>query len=145
MPVDTSIKNEELVSVIIPSYNHGNYLGRAVESVLAQTYKNTEIIVVDDGSVDNTKHVAQSFPGVKYVYQHNQGLSAARNTGIENSKGKYLLFLDADDWLSVDAIKKNHSIISINSNAAFVSGGHVKITDAGDIIEEVKEDIQSNH
>ena len=131
MSVDTSIKNGELISVIIPSYNHGNYLGRAIESVLAQTYKHTETIVVDDGSVDNTKEVTASFPGVKYVYQHNQGLSAARNTGVDNSAGKFLLFLDADDWLSVDALRKNHSILSQHPEAAFVSGGHVKISDAG--------------
>ena len=145
MTVDTSIKDGELISVIIPSYNHGNYLARAIESVLAQTYKHTEIIVVDDGSVDNTKQVAGSFPGVKYVYQHNQGLSAARNTGIDNSAGKYLLFLDADDWLSVDALQKNHSIIGKHPEVAFVSGGHIKVSDTGEIIEEVKEDIQSNH
>ena len=145
MTVDTSIKDGELISVIIPSYNHGNYLARAIESVLAQTYKHIEIIVVDDGSVDNTKQVAGSFPGVKYVYQHNQGLSAARNTGIDNSAGKYMLFLDADDWLSVDALQKNHSIIGKHPEVAFVSGGHIKVSDTGEIIEEVKEDIQSNH
>lgn len=145
MLVDTSIKDGDLISVIIPSYNHGNYLGRAIESVLAQTYTNTEIIIVDDGSVDNTKQVAESFPDVKYVYQHNQGLSAARNTGIDKSTGKYLLFLDADDWLSVDALNKNQSIISKHSDVAFVSGGHIKISDAGEIIEEVKEDIQNDH
>ena len=141
----TSIKDDELISVIIPSYNHGNYLSRAIESVIAQTYKHTEIIVVDDGSTDNTRQVAESVPHVIYVYQHNQGLSAARNTGIENSHGKYLLFLDADDWLSVDALKKNHDIISKSCEVAFVSGGHVKINDAGEIIEEVKEDVQRDH
>src|SRR5215212_469876 len=102
MTVEIPINNGELISVVIPSYNHGNYLARAIESVLSQTYKNTEIIVIDDGSVDNTKQVAGDFPGVIYIYQHNQGLSAARNTGIDNSRGKYMLFLDADDWLHED-------------------------------------------
>jgi glycosyltransferase involved in cell wall biosynthesis len=145
MPADVRIKDGELVSVIIPSYNHGNYLSRAIESVLAQTYGNVEIVVIDDGSTDNTKLVAESFPHVVYVYQHNQGLSAARNTGIDTSKGKYLLFLDADDWLSVDALKKNTAILNDHPEAAFVSGGHVKITDAGEILEEVKEDVRRNH
>ncbi len=145
MPPQTSIRNEELISVIIPSYNHGSYLSRAIESVISQTYKNSEIIVVDDGSSDNTKQVAESFPQVVYVHQHNQGLSAARNTGIDNSKGKYLLFLDADDWLSVDALEKDAAILNAHPEAAFVSGGHVKINDTGKILEEVKEDVRSNH
>jgi glycosyltransferase involved in cell wall biosynthesis len=145
MPADTFINGSDLISVIIPCYNHGNYLSRAIESVLAQTYKNVEIVVVDDGSSDNTKQVAENFPDVVYVYQHNQGLSAARNTGIDNSKGKYLLFLDADDWLSVDALKKNIEILNSHPEAAFVSGGHVKINDSGKILEEVKEDIRSDH
>ena len=118
MPADVLIKNDDLVSVIIPSYNHGNFLSRAIDSVLSQTYRNVEIIVVDDGSSDNTKQVAESFPHVVYVYQHNQGLSAARNTGIDHSKGKYLLFLDADDWLSVDAIKKDLDILIEHPEAA---------------------------
>ena len=145
MPADVTKTDCELISVIIPSYNHGNYLSRAIESVLAQSYQNVEIVVVDDGSTDNTKQVAESFPHVVYVYQHNQGLSAARNTGIDASNGKYLLFLDADDWLSVDALKKNIGILSDNPDAAFVSGGHVKINDAGVILEEVKEDIRDDH
>ena len=145
MAAEESINNGALISVIIPSYNHGNYLSRAIESVLAQTYTNVEIVVVDDGSSDNTKQVAERFPQVLYVYQENQGLSAARNTGIDNSKGKYLLFLDADDWLSVEALKKNIGILSQNPGSAFVSGGHVKINDAGKILEEVKEDIGSDH
>jgi glycosyltransferase involved in cell wall biosynthesis len=134
-----------LISVIIPSYNHGNYLGRAIESVLAQTYKSIEIIVVDDGSTDNTRQTAERFPGVIYVYQRNQGLSAARNTGIDNSRGKYLLFLDADDWLSVDTLRANYDIIRQRPDVAFVSAGHVKITDEGKVIEEVKEDIRTDH
>ena len=145
MSVDTSIKDSELISVIIPSYNHGDYLGRAIESALAQSYKHIEIIVVDDGSTDNTRQVAERFPDVVYVHQHNQGLSAARNTGIDNSKGKYLLFLDADDWLSVDAVKKNYGILNENPRTAFVSGGHVKINDTSEVIEEVREDIRSDH
>jgi glycosyltransferase involved in cell wall biosynthesis len=145
MPVDASITNGELISVIIPSYNHGNYLSRAIESVLTQTYRNVEIVVVDDGSSDNTKQVVEGFPHVVYVYQHNQGLSAARNAGIENSKGKYLLFLDADDWLSVDALKKNAEVLNDNPDTAFVSGGHVKISDAGEILEKVTENIASDH
>jgi glycosyltransferase involved in cell wall biosynthesis len=137
--------SEELISVVIPSYNHAKYLSRAIESVLTQSYRNFEIVVVDDGSSDNTRQVAESFSQVKYVYQHNQGLSAARNTGIDNSAGKYLLFLDADDWLTVDTLTKNYKLIKEHPDAAFVSGGHIKISDNGDIIEEVKDVVTENH
>src|SRR5215218_4319670 len=95
----------ELISVIIPCYNHGAYLSTAIKSVLAQTYPNIEIIVVDDGSTDNTKAVAWGFEKVRHIYQRNAGLSAARNTGIRNAKGTYILFSDADDWLLPDALE----------------------------------------
>ena len=89
------------VSVIIPCYNHAHYLCRAVQSVLAQTYADWEAIIVDDGSTDNTREVATRFsdPRVRYIYQENRGLSAARNTGISAAQGSYLAFLDADDEL----------------------------------------------
>jgi len=89
------------VSVIIPTYNNVDMVVNAIDSVLAQTYKEFEIIVVDDGSTDNTKEVVQSYgDSVKYVYQENSHISAARNRGFSVSKGKYIAQLDADDlWL----------------------------------------------
>lgn len=93
------------VSVIIPTYNNAKYLPEAVTSVLGQTYKDYEIIVVDDGSSHNTREVVyrfvKSYLGrIKYVYQSNEGLSGARNRGIQEAKGKYIAFLDSDDiWL----------------------------------------------
>lgn len=137
--------NGALISVIIPCYNHATYLSRAIESVMSQSYKNTEIVVVDDGSTDNTKEVSERYPDVKYVYQENRGLSAARNTGIDNSSGRYLLFLDADDWLSNDALMKDYDVISKHPEAAFVSGGHVKVNDNGDVLEEVREVVNGDH
>ncbi len=86
-----------LVSIIIPCFNYGRYLRDAIESVISQGYPHKEIIVVDDGSSDETKQIAEKYQDVKYVYQDNQGLSAARNTGIKNSRGDFLVFLDADD------------------------------------------------
>ena len=90
------------VSIIMPTYNYGCYMAEAIRSVLAQTFKDFELIVVDDGSTDNTKDVVDSFadPRVKYIYQKNRDVSAARNTGILASSGEYIAFLDSDDsWL----------------------------------------------
>ena len=89
-----------MVSVIIPTYNHAKYVCRAIDSVLEQTYTHYEIIVVDDGSTDNTQEVLEPYmKQIKYIYQENKGLSASRNTGIRVAKGDYLQFLDADDTI----------------------------------------------
>ena len=88
------------VSVIVPVYNQCHYLGNAIGSALAQTYEDLEVVVVDDGSTDDTVLVTASFadPRVRYIRQENRGLSAARNTGIQHSRGAFLTFLDSDDW-----------------------------------------------
>src|SRR5689334_22859965 len=87
------------VSAIIPCYNYGKYLARAIDSILAQTYAVSEIIVVDDGSSDNTREVATSYGGcVRYIYQQNAGRAAARNHGIREATGDWIALLDADDW-----------------------------------------------
>lgn len=91
--------SDQLVSVIIPTYNRARFLVQAVDSVLRQTYRNFEIIVVDDGSTDNTKEVVSQYASepLKYVFQKNNGPSAARNTGIKLARGEYIAFLDSDD------------------------------------------------
>jgi glycosyltransferase involved in cell wall biosynthesis len=94
-----------LVSVIIPVYNGGRYLRAALESVFAQTYRPFEVIVVDDGSVDDSGVIAQSFPDVHYIHQANQGVAAARNHGIEAARGEFLAFLDQDDLWTPEKLK----------------------------------------
>ena len=94
-----------LVSIIIPTYNYGRYLSKAVKSCLDQTYGNLEIIVVDDGSTDDTRVVVEGLDSrVAYVHQENQGVSAARNNGLRRAKGTFIAFLDADDYLLSDSV-----------------------------------------
>ncbi|CAN5622873.1 hypothetical protein BH10BAC3_BH10BAC3_24220 [soil metagenome] len=144
METDSSFSNAQ-VSVIIPCYNHGYYLSKAIESVQSQQYPGIEIIVVDDGSKDNTKQVSNGYQNVKYIYQQNQGLSAARNTGINNSSGKYLVFLDADDWLLENAIKINLKYLAANPKVAFVSGAHLKFLEDKNTYEEKKIIVNEDH
>ncbi|HMJ08789.1 MAG TPA: glycosyltransferase [Pyrinomonadaceae bacterium] len=93
--------NTPKVSVIIPNYNYDKYISKAIDSVLAQTYTNIEIIVVDDGSIDNSLSVLEKYGDqITVLKQQNQGVSPARNAGVAHSSGEYLAFLDADDiWL----------------------------------------------
>jgi glycosyltransferase involved in cell wall biosynthesis len=98
--VETSGVQPKLVSVIVPAYNAGMYLADALESVFAQDYRPLEVIVVDDGSTDDTRAVAMNYSQVRYLHQNNQGPPAARNTGLSNCKGDLIAFLDSDDlWV----------------------------------------------
>jgi glycosyltransferase involved in cell wall biosynthesis len=98
------------VTVVIPSYNYGRFVGQTIESVQAQTYQNWECIVVDDGSTDNTREVVESYARkdkrIRYVYQENQRAGTARNNGIRAGNGAYLQFLDADDLIEPQKIER---------------------------------------
>ena len=113
-----------LVSIIITTYNYGDFLAVAVESAIKQSYPWFEIIIIDDGSTDNTKNIIKSYPSVKYYYQKNQGISAARNAGILKSNGSFLVFLDADDWLEKDALEMNATVLTSKPELAFISGNY---------------------
>jgi len=115
------IKNNPLVSIIIPSYNYGRYVLQAIMSCLHQTYKNLEIIVIDDGSTDNTQEILQAIKDrIVYIYQTNQGVSVARNTGLEIAHGDFITFLDADDYLTEDSIESRLKILLDNADLQFV-------------------------
>lgn len=144
-----------LVSVIITCYNHGRFLSYAIESVLKQTWEPwsplaqrwspIEVIVVDDGSTDTTRVVSEQYGRVRYVYQTNQGLSAARNTGVQKSHGEFIVFLDADDWLYPDALHKDIVVMDHHPNVAFVSGGHDKVDSNKQVLSSESRTIETNH
>lgn len=109
-----------LVSIIIPSYNYGHYLTYAVDSALNQQHKNIEVLIIDDGSTDQTKEVASRYldlPCVQYIYQKNAGLSAARNKGLSLAKGEFIQFLDADDVLGPDSIEAGVKLLQSTPSA----------------------------
>lgn len=120
-----------LISVIIPVYNVENYLKKCLESVINQTYKNLEIILINDGSNDNSKDICDEYSQkdsrIIVVHKHNEGVSVARNTGLDIAKGEYIGFLDADDYIEEDmyeflldnAIKDNADISSCSYNKVF--------------------------
>lgn len=116
-----------VVSVVITTYNHAALLGDALDSVRGQTRPPDEIIVVDDGSKDEPEAVVARYPGVRIISQSNQGLSAARNTGMRAATGRYILFLDADDLLLPQAIELGLRAHQDADGAAFVYGGHRKV------------------
>ncbi len=134
-----------LVSVIITTYNYANFLPRAVESVLNQTYRNYEIIIVDDGSTDNTKSTVSQSWRAKYFYQENKALAAARNAAIIKSAGKYLVFLDADDWLEADALEQNYRVIKNMPGIAFVSGNHFFLLAETNKLHRVSVSVKNGH
>ncbi|MBQ8784417.1 MAG: glycosyltransferase family 2 protein [Alphaproteobacteria bacterium] len=106
------------VTVVIPVYNVEKYLEQCLDSVINQTYKDIEIICINDGSTDNSITILEKYAlsdnRIKIISQTNQGISAARNAGIKVATGKYITFLDSDDFLSRDAIEKMVTAIENN-------------------------------
>ena len=123
------------VSVIIPTYNRAKLIKRAVDSVLAQTYNDYEIIIIDDGSTDGTQDILKDYHhSIRYIYKENEGISATRNRGIKEAKGKYLAFLDSDDqWfpdklaVQVNLMEKNHNLGIVCSKMNILNGKGEKI------------------
>ena len=114
------MSNQPKVSVVIPTFNRSTLLTDAIDSVLTQTYSNYEIIVVDDGSTDDTADVVARYDNkVRYIYRENGGLSAARNTGIASAKGEYIAFLDSDDMFVATKLEKQVRILDENPEICF--------------------------
>ena len=109
-------KDDPLISVVVPCYNVEKYINECVDSLVAQSYGNLEILLIDDGATDKTADIARDYASkydnIHYHHRENGGLSAARNTGIEHAKGEYIAFVDSDDWVEPDYIEKLYSAIS---------------------------------
>ncbi|GAJ17799.1 unnamed protein product, partial [marine sediment metagenome] len=102
-------KDNPLVSVVMPAYNGVDYITEAIESVLIQNYRNFELVIINDGSTDNTEEVVLSFEDerIRYFRQENRGLAATHNVGIKQSKGEFIIKLDCDDMMTPDFIAKH--------------------------------------
>ena len=122
------------VSIIIPTYNRANYLLEALDSIFQQTFKDYEIIIIDDGSTDDTQKTlrkAIEAGKVHYVFQENQGESAARNHGIRLAGGEYIAFLDSDDLFTPSKLEKQVAFLDSHPKIAFVHSWFSKFDDAG--------------
>ncbi len=122
------------ITVIIPVYNVENYLKEAIDSVISQTYKNLEILIVDDGSTDDSGKIcneyAQKDIRIKVFHQSNRGLSGARNTGLKNATGKYIMFLDSDDKFEPQACEIMYNFIE-KTKADYAIGNYINIDEDG--------------
>lgn len=143
-----------LVSVVVPVYNVEKYIERCVKSILNQSYKNIEIVLVDDGSTDKSSriidNIAKNEDNVVVVHKKNSGVSSARNVGIDTSSGDYIMFVDGDDWVEVDYIScfldvliDTNSVIAMNTNYFYDNGvckkdfDGIKVLDSDTVAEYI--------
>lgn len=144
----SNIETAPLVSVIIDNYNYGHFLGQAIDSVLEQTYKNFELIVIDDGSTDNSREVIESYGDcVIAIFQENTGQGSAFNAGIARSKGEIICFLDSDDYYDKDKLAKvvasfldhpewvqiSHCWISVDAEGVPIGSSASNVLSQGDV------------
>jgi glycosyltransferase involved in cell wall biosynthesis len=118
-------------SVIIPTYNRSATLGRAIQSVISQTFPAWEVIVVDDGSSDNSRELVKNFPQVRYHYQVNAGVCSARNRGAEIATGHWLIFLDSDDELINTSIEEFTKVVDLNPDVSLFLSGYQRVEKRG--------------
>lgn len=129
------------VTVVIPVYNNAEHIARALDSVCSQTLQPDQVIVVDDGSTDNTAEIVKKHSQVEYIYQENSGASAARNAGIKNATGEWIALLDADDeWLDT-YLEKQTALLEANSDLQWASANYTRCY-CNDNKQTVAEDAQ---
>lgn len=127
------------LSVVLPVYNVESYLRKCIDSILNQTYKDFELIIVDDGSTDQSSEICDTYltnPFVTVIHRQNGGLSTARNTGIEAAKGEYITFCDSDDWIEPEMYSQMVRNIK-ETNSDIVVCGHRVVSESGKVLEEV--------
>jgi len=138
--------SEITFSIIIPSFNYAHYLSRAISSIHQQTNSNYEILIVDDGSTDNTRHISEQlisqYPNLHYYYQENRGPAAARNLGAVKSIGRYIIFLDADDELLHEALHEYKIMIDAHPKRHVFIGEHVTQTTTGVLKKSTPQDLR---
>lgn len=138
----------ELITIVVPVYNVEKYIRKCLESIINQTYKNIEIILVDDGSIDNCGKICEEYKNkdnrITVIHKENGGLSDARNVGIDNSNGEYICFIDSDDYVTNDYVEYLHKLI-IKYNCEISICAHKVVYDSGIIIsnESDKEFVMS--
>jgi len=126
-----------LVSVVVPAYNRARIVGATIASVLGQTYQNVEVIVVDDGSTDDTRSVVERYgPRVRYVYQPNGGVSAARNLGFANARGEFIALLDSDDEFLSWKLEAQVRLLQAHPDVGMVWTDMTAVSPDGRVIEE---------
>jgi glycosyltransferase involved in cell wall biosynthesis len=135
------LKKKDLITVYITNYNYGNYIDQCVQSILGQTYKNIEIIIIDDGSNDNSKENLKKYERnkkIKIIYQKNKGLNITNNIAIKVSTGRYIIRVDADDWLRRDAISSLYKEIKKDKKISMVFSNYFEVSTNGEIQNEFK-------
>ena len=131
------------VSIIIPTYNREEFIVETINSVLNQTYKDFEIIVIDDGSTDNTKQKLEPFSSkIKLIEQKNSERAVARNNGVKNSSGEYIAFLDSDDLWIENKLEKQVELLATSSDVILTYGQSLRINEDGNKIKTAKRQLE---
>jgi len=123
MPLPLTNINNPVVSLYVLNHNYGEYIAQAIQSCLNQTYSDFELVIIDDGSTDHSRELIQPYegvPNITVVYQSNHGLTPSANVALKLARGKYIMRLDADDWLEPDALRRMTDEITKEPNAAYL-------------------------
>ena len=130
-----------MLSVVIPIYNAEKYLERCIKSICDQTYSNIEIILIDDGSKDNSHVICDKFAAedkrIKVIYKENGGVSSARNRGLDVAQGEYITFIDSDDWINPDLLER---LMAQIGQADMAVGGYTTVSKAGNVEQKYKDE-----
>ena len=130
------MNNSPLITVYITNHNYGKYIDQAINSILEQSFQNFEIIIIDDGSTDNSKSIIQQYENksnIKVIYQNNKGLTISNNIAIKLAQGEFIIRLDADDYFTKDALKLMVREFE-NENLGMVFGDWYLVDENGDIL-----------